>query len=142
MELSELVTALRQNISSLHKVLRKQVSLNFSYSMTEIETIGLLLRNAALLPTELAAHTRVKTQSMSQILKKLEEQGVIARVPSQDDKRKVYISLTPAGREMVEKTRYERDGWLKEMIEQKLTPEEITKLEQALPVFNKLLETK
>ncbi len=112
------------------------------YSMTELETVGLLNRNTSLLPSELAALTRIKTQSMSQILKKMEEQNIIVRTPSTDDKRKVFISLTPFGKKMVEKTRYDRDEWLKDTIEKSLTESEKELISTALPVLRKLAEFK
>jgi len=110
--------------------------------MTEVETIGHLFHQSSLLPTELAVLTRVKTQSMSQILKKLEEHGVIKRTPSKDDKRKVFISITSLGKKMVEKTKYERDEWLKGVIEKTLTDKEKETLIKALPILNKLIDTK
>lgn len=140
MNSAELSSALRQSVSGLHKRLRKQSQVVKSYSMTETETIGHLFQNQKLLPTELASLTRVKAQSMSQILKKLEEEGIITRTPSVDDKRKVYVSLTSSGAEMVEKTRYERDEWLKDAIDQTLSAEEQKKLTEILPILNKLVE--
>ena len=124
MDSTELASSVRSVVSALHKGLRKHSSAVNTYSMTEMETIGCLTRSPSLLPTELAALTRVKTQSMSQILKKMEEQGVIKRTPSKDDKRKVYISLTSFGKKMVEKTKYERDEWLKGLIKKTLTDKE------------------
>ena len=61
---------------------------------------------------------------------------------SKDDKRKVYISLTTSGKKIVEKTKYERDEWLREVIEKKLTDKEKELLGKILPVLNKLTETK
>ena len=112
-----------------------------TYSMTEMETIGHLTR-ASLLPSELALLTRITTQSMSQILKKMEQQGVIERTPSEHDRRKVYISLTDYGKALVERTRYDRDEWLKNAIENTLTDKETQLLVKVLPVLNKLMETK
>ena len=112
------------------------------YSMTEVETVGLLNRNTSLLPSELAALTRIKTQSMSQILKKLEEQQIIVRTPSSGDKRKVFVSLTPIGKKIVKKTRYERDEWLKNTIEESLTESEKELVAKAVPILKKLVESK
>jgi DNA-binding MarR family transcriptional regulator len=142
MDSTELSSSLRSVIAALHKGLRRQMFSVTNYSMTELATIGHLFRNASLLPTELAALTQVKTQSMSQILKKMEGLGIIERTPSKEDKRKVYISLTALGKEMVEKTRYEKDEWLKGLIEKSLTVKERDMLEKALPVLNKLIENK
>ena len=142
MNSTELSSSLRSVISALHKGLRKQTSAVNTYSMTEMETIGHLCRNPVLLPTELAALTRITTQSMSQILSKMENQKVIKRTPSKEDKRKVYISLTSFGKKMVEKTLYEKDEWLKGIIEQSLTDKERELLSKILPVLNKLADIK
>jgi DNA-binding MarR family transcriptional regulator len=141
METIELSTSLRSLVSALHKALRKQMSSVNTYSMTEMETIGHLMRKPVLLPTELAALTRVTTQSMSAILKKMEEQGMIIRRPAKDDKRKWYISLSSAGKKMVEKIRYDKDEWLKDTIEETLSVKEKDLLKKALPILNKLVKT-
>jgi DNA-binding MarR family transcriptional regulator len=109
-------------------------------SMTEIDTLGFLYRRETLLPSELASLTKIKTQSMSQILKKMERHGIIIRTPSETDGRKVYISLTPNGRTMVENTQYERDEWLDDVIGKTLTEKERKQLRDALPVLNKIAE--
>jgi DNA-binding MarR family transcriptional regulator len=141
MDTKELASSLRAVVSNLHKGLRKQMHSVNTYSMTELETIAHLFRHTSLLPTELAALTKIKTQSMSQILKKMEEQGLIKRTLSKEDKRKVYISLTATGKKMVEKAKYEKDGWLKILIEKSLTDKERELLAKVLPVLNKLIET-
>ena len=142
MDSTELSTSLRSVISALHKGLRRQMGSATQYSMTEVETVGLLNRNTSLLPSELAALTRIKTQSMSQILKKLEEQQIIVRTPSSGDKRKVFVSLTPIGKKIVKKTRYERDEWLKNTIEESLTESEKELVAKAVPILKKLVESK
>jgi DNA-binding MarR family transcriptional regulator len=142
MDTTILSSSLRAAVSALHKGLRKQMSSVASYSMTEIETIGNLVRFSSLLPTELAALARVKTQSMSQILKKMEKEGLIKKTPSKDDKRKVYISLTAFGKKMVDKAKYDKDEWLKNAIDRLLTEKEKEQLMRILPVLNKLLEIK
>ncbi|MDP4208319.1 MAG: MarR family transcriptional regulator [Bacteroidota bacterium] len=138
MNTTELSSSLRSVISALHKGLRKQMYSVDTFSMTEIDTIRHLWRSTSLLPSELAALTKIKTQSMSQILNKLDGYGIITRTPSEKDKRKVYISLTPFGREKVEQTKYDREEWLKNVIEKSLTDSEKELLEKALPVLNKL----
>ena len=142
MDTSELSSSLRSIVSALHKGFRKKMYSANTYSMTEIDTIKHLIRCPVLLPSELAVLAKIKTQSMSQILNKLEEQGVIVRTPSVDDKRKVYISLSPAGRKMVEKIKYDGDEWLKDLIEKSLSHQEMDVLKKAIPVLHKLTETK
>ena len=142
MNSSELSSSLRAVVSALHKGLRKQLYSVDTYSMTELETIKHIAKNTSLLPSELAVLTRIKTQSMSQILNKLEKQDVIKRTTSTEDKRKVYISLTDSGVKFVEQVRYDRDEWLKELIEESLTEDDKKILAEALPVLHKLIKIK
>ena len=137
-----LASELRGVVAALHKGLRKQISAANTYSMTELETISLLFRNPSLLPTELAASARITTQSMSQILSKLEKEGIVLRTPSEEDKRKVYISLTDSGKKLVEQAKYDRDEWLTNTIRNRLTEEEKELLTQVLPILHKLIEFK
>jgi len=141
MNTSELSSSLRLAVSSLHKILRRRSGMTDIYSMTEMETIGQLMHAGKLMPTQLASLTRVTTQTMSQILSKMEEQGIIKRTPSKEDRRRVYVSLTPLGKKFVEKARYERDELLKRTIETALSKKEMELLEKALPVLNKLTAT-
>jgi DNA-binding MarR family transcriptional regulator len=137
---SILSSDLRSTVSGLYKRLRKQLSAAEALSMTTFETIGLLYKQEPLLPSELAVLTKIKTQSMSQILKNLEQYEIIVRTPSETDGRKVYISLTPTGRTMIEQTLYEHDEWLNNVIRNVLTEEERELLSNALPVLNKIAE--
>ena len=139
METAELAASLRSAVGLLHKGLRRQVSTASLYSMTEMETIHHLFRAAAL-PSELAALTRITTQSMSQILAKLEGNGLIKRTPSKEDGRKVSITLTAAGRKLVETSKDERDAWLRARIEDILNPKEQAVLARALPLLQRLSE--
>jgi DNA-binding MarR family transcriptional regulator len=142
MDPAQLASDLRSMVSKLHKGLRKQISAADGYSMTEFETIGYLFRSGASLPSELAAYARITTQSMSQILARLESRGIVKRRPSKEDKRKVFVTLTAPGKKMVEKTRYDRDEWLKGLIETSLTAKEKELLKKTLAVLNKLTATR
>ena len=140
MNILPLSNRLRSAVSMLHKRLRKQIYSMGSYSITEIATVGFLYRNPSMLPSELASNTKVTTQTMSQLLKKLEKHKLIIRTPSDTDKRKVYISLTRDGHKMVEQTRYERDEWLANAIEKSLSEKEKDLLNDCIPILNKLAE--
>ena len=140
METIALSGALRSAISILHKRLRKQMYSAQTYSITELETMGLLYRQSSLLPSVLAASTKVKTQSMSQVLNKMEAQKIIYRTPSKEDKRKTYISLTPLGKKIVEKTRYERDEWLANAITACCSKQEQAVLVKALGPLKKIVD--
>lgn len=128
---------LRNVVSDLGKRLRKTYSAD-GYSISELTTLSYLYRHTALYPTELAAMAKIKTQSMSAVLKKLEAAKLIRRKANGPDGRKTAISLTALGRKMVDKTRYERDEWLAAAILQALSSKEQELLKAAIPLLQKI----
>ena len=61
---------------------------------------------------ELADRERVSAPSMNRTVNCLEESGYLSRTPDEDDRRKVNIDLTGAGRDVVIETIRRRDSWL------------------------------
>lgn len=135
-----IASSLRTVISKLNKRLIQQMRTTDGLSMTEITTLSYLFRQDSLFPSEMAELVKVKAQSMSQILNHLEELKLISKTPSSTDKRKVSISLTLYGREMVEHTRDERDEWLSNSIERHLSAGEKDLLHKAVVLLDKLAE--
>jgi len=88
---------------------------------------------------ELAARERVTAPSMNRTVNCLEESGYLARTPDGDDRRKVNITLTDAGRAVVEETRRRRDAWLERALAD-LTPEQRDLLAQAIPVLREVAD--
>jgi DNA-binding MarR family transcriptional regulator len=146
MDQFELASALRSVVSDLHKRLRKQsysiAGADGNFSITEQTTISYLYREGTLYPSELAEINKIKKQSMSQVLNNLEAAKMIRRVISKEDKRKVAISLTAAGRKMVEQSRYERDEWLAGALRQVMAEKDIRVLAAAIPLLEKIANVK
>lgn len=138
MDTFELASALRGVVSDLHKRLRKQAYSAGGLSITETLTLSYLYREGSLSPSELAEINKIKKQSMSQVLAHLEELKLIRRVVSKEDKRKMAISLSAAGKNMIEKTRYERDEWLARAIRERLGSTEIKALTAAIPLLQQI----
>lgn len=91
-------------------------------------------------PTELAAHERVTPPSMNRTLNGLERAGLIARTPSDDDARRVRVSITPAGRAQILATRALRTAWFSQRLAD-LTPDERRALEAVTPILRRLSES-
>jgi DNA-binding MarR family transcriptional regulator len=142
MKNSELASSLRDVASRMHKRLRKEVKSVDNLSLTEVTTLSYLYTYGAMYPSELAEVAMVKAQSMSQIITHLEELKIITKTPSDIDKRKIAISLTGYGKQMVEQTRYERDEWLDNAIEKNLSAAEKKTLQEAVALMNKLTDYK
>jgi len=139
---THLASSLRNVTSKLFKRLRQQINTIDNLSITEITTLSNLYNHQPLFPSQMAEMVKIKAQSMSQIINKLEEANLIVKTPSETDKRKVSVSLSGFGKEMVDKTRHERDEWLNEAIEHHLSAADKKLLQQAVVLMEKLAEYK
>ncbi|HEX6660999.1 MAG TPA: MarR family transcriptional regulator, partial [Sphingomicrobium sp.] len=57
----------------------------------------------ALRPTELFRALMVSSGGMTDRLRRLEERGLVRRIPSQEDRRSMLVELTAKGRRLIEK---------------------------------------
>lgn len=141
MENNQLIAAqLRPLITRLVRKLRKLSPANDLLSQSERSVMVLLEQNGKLLSGELAVMEKITPQSMGQILNHLTELGLISKAVSSTDKRKIIISLSDAGREMIEKVRHERDEWLSNAIKQVCTEKEQNILLEAIGPLTKLVD--
>jgi DNA-binding MarR family transcriptional regulator len=108
--------------------------------MTELTTLSYLYQSPPMSPSELADLNKIKTQSMSQALARLESAKLIQRTASREDKRKVGVSLTPLGKKMIEQSRYERDEWLAEAIRNTLSEKESKALAAVIPLLRQIAD--
>jgi DNA-binding MarR family transcriptional regulator len=138
----ELASALRGVVSDLHKRLRKQTYSADELSLTEASTLSYLYKHGSLFPSELAELNKIRKQSMSQALSRLEEMKLIKRVASKEDKRKMAISLTAAAEKIVEKSRHERDVWLAGAIREMVTEKDVRVLAAAIPLLERIANAK
>lgn len=136
----ELAATIRTTIHRLVKLLRRQTRNDAQLSLTERSTLSLLYPDITLAPSEIARTEKVTTQSMSQVINHLVEIDYITRTPSGDDKRKVLLSLTPAGKAYIEQLRLEKQEWLAHAIHEKLTDPEKQLLMAALATLTKLVD--
>src|SRR4029077_17387927 len=61
---------------------------------------------------ELAADERVSTAAMSKRVSRLERDGLVARTPSETDRRRVGLTLTEDGQRTLRRVRSRRTAWL------------------------------
>lgn len=135
-----LASQLRPLLARLIRKLRKLSSANEQLSQSERSVLVLLDQHPQLLSAELAVMEKMTPQSMGQLLQHLSALGLITRTNSESDKRKINISLSPAGRERIQKVRKERDEWLSKAIGNVCTKEEQAILQAALVPLSKLID--
>lgn len=136
----EVAAKLRTVIHRLVKVLRRETHGKGQLSLTERSVMGSLYQHGELPPSELAQLEKVTTQSMSQIINNLYELKLIHKTPSGEDKRKVLLSLTPAGTAYVEDARQRKQEWLAHALQQKVSPAEKDMLMEALKILTKIID--
>ncbi|HEY9535750.1 MAG TPA: MarR family transcriptional regulator [Mucilaginibacter sp.] len=136
----EFVSDLRTIVGRLLKKLRKESSTGQLLSLTERSTMALLHQHKTMLPSELAATEKITNQSMSEILRHLAALGFITRTASEQDKRKVHISLSAEGEKTLLQVRNERDQWLTKAINATCTPHEQEQIKKAISIFTKIVE--
>jgi len=88
---------------------------------------------------ELAADERVSTAAMSKRVSRLERDGLVARTPSETDRRRVGLTLTEDGQRTLRRVRSRRTAWLASRLGA-LTPAELTAVGAAVEPLARLLE--
>ena len=133
----QLVERLRLDVMRLARRLRQQAEPGVSPSMlsalSTIETFGpLTLRR-------LAEIERIQPPSVTRIVARLEEEGLVARTVHDSDRRFALVSLTERGKRFVARSRSRKNAYLATRLRD-LSPAELGVLEAALPVLERVLE--
>lgn len=115
----------------------------------ETEALGVTSHQATLLWSvrtrpglslrELAEEEGISAPSLSGHIDRLEAAGLLRRVRSSDDRRRVGLELTPAGRAILKRVRARRTTWLADRLD-RLSDDDRAHVEQALPALRKMLE--
>jgi DNA-binding MarR family transcriptional regulator len=135
---AELAALLRPSLLRLTRIIRNQ-RVDMSVTLTQIAAMGTLSKRGPMSAGELAAFEKVQPPSMTKVLANLEERGLVRRDAHPTDKRQAIISVTDAGRALLESERRSRDAWLSLRLAE-LTPDERALLRDVVPVLDKLAE--
>jgi DNA-binding MarR family transcriptional regulator len=139
-----LATAMRISVSRLARRLRVErlgiTEPDAALSEIQLAALAALERHDSMTPGELAEHEKVQPPSMTRVIAVLEERGLVLRAPHATDRRQVVLTVTPAGRDLVQRVRLRRTAWLAQRL-QELTPEERELLRAAAPVIEKISQS-
>ena len=139
-----LATAMRISVSRLARRLRvERLGLGgpeTALSDIQLAALAALERKGSMTPGELAEHEKVQPPSMTRVIAVLEERGLVLREPHSTDRRQVILTVTPEGRDLVQRVRRRREAWLAQRL-QELTPEERQILRQAAPILEKISQS-
>ncbi|MEV0561655.1 MarR family transcriptional regulator [Dactylosporangium sp. NPDC050588] len=133
---AQLAAALRDSITRLNRRLRQARPIG-DLTITQLSALTSLELNGALTPRELADAERVQPPTLTKIVAKLEERGLVQRTPHPTDGRQVILAATESGRAVVVEHRRARDEWLARRLAA-LTPEERETLAKAAEILGRL----
>jgi DNA-binding MarR family transcriptional regulator len=89
--------------------------------------------------TELTATEQLTQPAISQMVRQLEDDGLLERRPDPRDARAVLIQLTTRGAQIIEARRTARVEWLSSLLD-RLSPEERAAIASAVPALAHAIE--
>jgi DNA-binding MarR family transcriptional regulator len=133
---AQLAASLRDAITRLNRRVRQARPVG-DLTATQLSALTSLQLGGALSPRELADAERVQPPTMTKIVAKLEERGLVQRTPHPTDRRQVILSATEAGREVLARFERARNEWLARRLAE-LTPDERETLRGAAEILRKV----
>jgi DNA-binding MarR family transcriptional regulator len=134
-DIAPLAADLRVAVGGLVRRLRSE---NL-FPLTQTWVLGRIDREGPGSVSDLAQALRVRPQSMAQTVGDLEAEGMVARNPDPDDRRRALVSLTEAGQARIEADRAAREGWLVKALEE-LPDSDRETIERAVEILSRLAD--
>lgn len=135
---TDLSTRLRLAVTRLARRLRQETS-NDEVTATQQATLASIERLGPVTLGELAQVEHVQPPTMTRVVARLEELGLVTRQADAKDRRVFRAELTAAGRDFLAASRTRRDRYIAERLEG-FTAAETATLEKALPLIERLLD--
>jgi DNA-binding MarR family transcriptional regulator len=119
----------------------RQLATAGDLSMAAASALARIVRDGPQRLTELANAEGISQPGMTQLVTRLERDGLVRRAASSGDRRGVLVELTDAGVELVGTRRTERAEALTVMLA-RLDPADQTAIQDALPALARLVEAR
>jgi DNA-binding MarR family transcriptional regulator len=134
---TDLAARLRLGITRTARRLRQEAGGPLSPS--QIAALATIERHGPLTPSELATRERIQRPTVTRLLGRLEEGGLIARAADPIDRRSSLVTVTPAGRELLARLRTRKEAYLATRLA-RLGADERRTLEQAVAILERVLD--
>ncbi len=132
-----LVAGLRLVVMRLGRRLRQQAQGDVTASM--LSALSSIDRLGPLTLGELAGVEQVQPPSMTKIVAKLEERGLVVRDMDARDRRIARVRVSDSGEAFVTESRTRRDAYLAGRL-QRFDADDLALLQRALPLLERLVE--
>lgn len=136
---SPVETAARLRLAIVRTARRLRQEAGAELSPSSAAALATIERRGPLAPSELAAIERVKRPTITRVLARLEEAGLVERTGDPDDGRVFLVSITRAGSDLLRSIRTRKNAYLARRL-RKLEPDDLGALERAAEVLERILE--
>ncbi len=133
----QVASDLRPVLLRLSRELRKETE-QLGVTARQATLLWLVKRSPGLSLAELAAEEGISPPALSGHVDRLELAGLLERVRSTDDRRRVGLRLTDEGTRLMRRVRARRTTWLADRL-RTLQPAELKAVESAIPALQHLL---
>ena len=138
-ESTQVALLLREAIAKVNRRLRQTRPLG-ELTVAQISALVSLGTAGAMTPRELAEAERVQPPTMTRIVARLEEHGLVQRTPHPTDGRQVILAPSAEGRAVLDEYQRVRDEWLANRLAG-LTPEERKALQRAAEILTRIAKS-
>ncbi|HXF97281.1 MAG TPA: MarR family transcriptional regulator [Gaiellaceae bacterium] len=128
---------LRPVLLRLARELRKETE-QLGVTARQATLLWLVKRSPGLSLAELAAEEGISAPALSGHVDRLERAGLLARIRSSEDRRRVGLELTEDGARLLRRIRARRTTWLASRL-RALAPAELEAVDAAVPALERLL---
>ena len=136
---NEVAAVLQGAIGLLVRKMR-QAHLPGELTLAESSALNRLGKGGPATSSDLAKQDRISPQSMGATLAALEQRGLIERHRDPADGRRIMLSVSDAGRQMISDRRGARAGQLAAALRAAFTDGEVSQLRAAAPLLERLAE--
>ena len=134
-DITEIATRLRLAVARLGRQLRQQAGTGLSPSQHSV--LASIDANTTLTLGELAVIEQVAPPTITRIVAKLADDGLVERTVDPVDRRVARVSVTPEGHRRMESSRHRRNAWLARRLDE-LPPGDVDRVAAALDVLEEL----
>jgi DNA-binding MarR family transcriptional regulator len=134
----EVAPALQASVRLLVQRLRQSPAVEDDVTSSETSVLSRLHRDGPNTAAELARLERITPQSMGSTVAALEGRGLVTRHPDPDDGRRIVVSVTRQGNELLRRRRRARSERLSLALQAEFDEDELRQLQAAAPLIERI----
>lgn len=134
----EIIFSIRR-LMQARELYKKELSKTYQISASQLNCLLALYENGPLPPSQIAKHMMVESSTVTGVVDRLEQKGLVTRVRNSPDRRVITIQLTKTGKELAENAPPPIQQKIFDGLE-KLTDMEIDRIAKALRTLTSMLD--